>query len=297
MSSSTSTSAPALFDGRPVTEIVVPVDLGPHRQRGLNLAARYGHRWQVPVQILHTRLPSETDAPGSLDAIVDAFRGYHPDLVVEGADITAEGVAAGLARVTSGRSLVILASDEASRWLKSPSTAEEIVQASESLILVCGPGCEDPPADTGVLVALDGSDRAEEAIAPARAVAEAHGTRLWLVTAVPRAVAATVAAMRASGEPASESAYLRSLADRLESEGVDVRWEVVQDDDPVAGVIAAASRLGVSMLVATTHGETGVARRLFGSVSMGLAQLASVPVLIVKSHLEPAAALPGSPNP
>ncbi|MDH3683779.1 MAG: universal stress protein, partial [Acidimicrobiia bacterium] len=204
--------------------------------------------------------------------------------LADAVEVEADDVAAAITKVATDQSLILLASKRASQWLEAASVGEAVVQVADKMLLLCGPHCDQPPMESSVVVPLDGSPRAEEAISPAVAIARRWGSRLWIVTAIPESTAETVAALRAEGQEVSESAYVRGVAERLaDTHEVDVGWQMIHDDDPVAAVSAFVEEQGSSMIVAATHGETGVARRLFGSVCMGLVEQAGVPVLIVKS--------------
>jgi nucleotide-binding universal stress UspA family protein len=282
--------APALFDGQPVTELVVPIYTHRQYERGASIAARYAMAWGIPVRLLHVR--SADDPAGAMEEAVATIRGAHPEIDISGTEIDGDNVGAAIAGAAGDTSLVFLASDHSTQWLEQASVGEEVVQAAASLAVLCGPDCTDPPVGASVVVPLDGSPRAEAAIEVGRAVAAATGVKLWLVTVVSGATAETVAELRASGENVSESGYVRSVAETLAADGVDVGWEVVHDEDPVAGIAGFVADQGSTMAVAATHGDTGVARRLFGSVCMGLVEQGTVPVLVVKTDVQDSEALP-----
>lgn len=293
MTSITPDRSPQLFDGRPILELIVPVvleDIQEPYEHGLVVAAGLAQSWQVPVRIVHVEDHAKTHAT-TIDQVKQAFRGMHPELLVDAVEVEADDVAAAITEVATEQSLILLASERATQWLEAESVGEAVVQAADKMLLLCGPHCEQPPTESSVVVPLDGSPRAEEALAPAMAIAHRWGSRLWLVTAVAESTSEMVAALRAEGQEVSESAYVRGVAERLaETSEVDVGWQMIHDDDPVAAVSAFADEQGSSMIVAATHGETGVARRLFGSICMGLVERAAVPVLIVKTAMmdEPA---------
>ena len=285
MTSITPDHTPALFAGRPPIELLVPVALQPDHQPGLTVVADLARSWGLPIRMLHV----SEEGPASearFTELVRSFKARHPELVVAN-QVVEVGLEADPAAIVSAhlgdRSLIFLPSERASQWLEEPSVAESVVGAAEQMLVLAGPRCIEPKVGSSVVAALDGSDRAEKTIAPAAAVAAASQTKLWLVTAVSEATARTVAELRERGQDVSESAYLRAVATRLEADGVDVGWQLVHDDDPVAGLISFAINQGASMIVAASHGETGVARRLFGSVCMGLVERAAVPILVVKA--------------
>ncbi|MEL7157010.1 MAG: universal stress protein, partial [Actinomycetota bacterium] len=280
MATTTNDHAPRLFDGEQVAEILVPIRAGRTAERGVALAGRYAERWQVPVRLLHVRTADDPSLGVDTARLNLAFT--HEDIEVVGVECEADDIPAGVAAEADDRSLLFLATDHGSQWEETGSVGEAVLQQSQMLVL-CGRHCEEPPVGHSIVVPLDGSSRAEAALEPALALATERGTRVWLVTAVPEATVATVARLRAQGEDVSESGYLRAVADALAAEGHDVGWEVVHNDDPVAGVLSFAEAEGSSMIVAATHGDTGVAKRLFGSICLGLVERGPVPVLVVRT--------------
>ena len=58
--------------------------------------------------------------------------------------------------------------------------------------------------------------------------------------------------------------------------------EVVMDDEPAEAVCRRAKELGVSLIVTPTHGRTGLAHLLMGSVAEHVVQKAPCPVLVVR---------------
>lgn len=293
MTSISSDHSPPLFDGQPILELLVPIELEWDYQQGLAFAARLAGAWQVPVRIVHVR--TGTESGKTVADVTEAFRALHPDLLVDGVEVESADIASGIERLSTERSLVVLASERASQWLDAESVGEAIVHGVHDMAILCGPGCDDPPVGTSIVVPLDGSTRAEAAIPPAVALAANAGSTLWVVTAVTEATTATVAELRAEGQEVSESAYIRSVAERLEADGIDVGWEVVHHPDPVTGIVSFARDQGAAMVVAATHGDSGVARRVFGSFCMGLVEQGPVPVLIVKTENEPRDAIALTP--
>ena len=78
--------------------------------------------------------------------------------------------------------------------------------------------------------------------------------------------------------------YLTSVADRLSSSGLRVTTEVVLED-AVAAIQRAARQDQVSMIAMATHGRTGLARLMLGSVATHTVQHATVPILLVHPTL------------
>ena len=144
-----------------------------------------------------------------------------------------------------------------------------------------------------ITVALDGSALAERALPRATSLAQMSGARLALVRVVkpwpvPGPVPPGIAAADLGPEADVRDAdrYLAAQADALRARnpGIDV-WTTVRIGDPADGVLAVAAehggREGNGVLVLTTHGRSGLARTLWGSVADRVLRHASVPVLLL----------------
>lgn len=279
--------APALFDGRPPTEILIPVVAEYHYERNIAISTQLATLWNLPLRLVHFRLPEAGSSTKALASSVDALKSAHPDLVIDGVEVEADDVAGGILGTSSDRSLLLLGSDNATQWSEQDSVGEATLRQVKDMVLLCGVGCEPVAQPTAIVVPLDGSPRAELALEPAIEVALASRTKLWLVTAVSPATVEAVARRRNAGERVSESAYLRSVADRLAERNINVGWEVTHHDDPVAGVSEVARRLDALLIVAATQGNTGSSKRVFGSVTLGLVERGAVPILVIKTDVEP----------
>jgi nucleotide-binding universal stress UspA family protein len=145
-----------------------------------------------------------------------------------------------------------------------------------------------------IVVPLDGSQRAEEAIAHAESLAHATGAPLHLVRVVDTAPmtqvgitglgveqAALVAALKTiEDEEAAATKYLAVTREQLAERGVATTTEIVTGE--VVPEILEAMRPR-DLLVMTTHGRTGMARWFYGSVAEAVIRRSPVPVLVVRS--------------
>lgn len=95
-----------------------------------------------------------------------------------------------------------------------------------------------------------------------------EGTRVFTVE--------DVEARRATAE-----AYLQGLAAEMRARGVRAATRV-QRGEPVHEILAAARTEDADLIAMTTHGRTGPARLLFGSVAEGVLRHASIPVFLMK---------------
>jgi nucleotide-binding universal stress UspA family protein len=89
--------------------------------------------------------------------------------------------------------------------------------------------------------------------------------------------ATTQAAERADAEGL---AYLKPIAGRFA--GLEVEAITRESGHPADDIVAIAKRLGVDLIAIATHGRTGVAHVLLGSVAEAVVRSAGLPVLLVR---------------
>lgn len=138
-----------------------------------------------------------------------------------------------------------------------------------------------------VLVPLDGSGIAEQALPVGLAIARRSGASLHLVSVqepIPRAVAVEMRQYGIEFERESRaglSRYLALTAEAARSAGVaDGRSEVVEGQ-PAEALQDYAERHGVGLVVMTTHARRGLSRWWLGSVAERMVRGISVPVLLL----------------
>jgi len=137
------------------------------------------------------------------------------------------------------------------------------------------------------LVPLDGSTTAEGVIPFVLQIAGPLGldvTLLHVVISAPRAAvveAGPVALDDTDERRAQAEAYLLPFTAELRANGIRVTTDV-RRGEPVDEILASARDSRADLIVMTTHGRTGVARLLFGSVAEGVLRHADVPVLLMR---------------
>jgi nucleotide-binding universal stress UspA family protein len=152
-----------------------------------------------------------------------------------------------------------------------------------------------------IVVALDGSARAELVLPYVEALAKQFGSSITLLRCttaseviVTPALTATISplAPNIAATPIDPSAvvaaerreaerYLNALAQRLRSYGLTVHYE--QNAGSAADVIIARAReLDASLLAMTTHGRGGLERLVFGSTADAVLRHAPCPVLLIR---------------
>ena len=144
-----------------------------------------------------------------------------------------------------------------------------------------------------ILVPLDQRFATEAALKVAADLARANGSAIRLLHVAPRPAAVMVdGRMIAYADQESErlryeaEVYLREAARWVT--GVPVEY-AVRFGDPAAEIIEEARESGANLIAMATHGRTGMARLLLGSVAEAVLRRSEVPVLLVRHGL-PAAA-------
>jgi nucleotide-binding universal stress UspA family protein len=154
-----------------------------------------------------------------------------------------------------------------------------------------------------ILVPLDGSFRAEQALPVAARIARASGGSLHLVQVVspPVDYSGGLAPVPLFNEQVIESdiaaaaGSLRVVAASQVLAGIPTSTEV-QFGFPAQQLIAAVGAHGIDLVVLCSHGRTGFTRWALGSVAHTLVNQSTVPVLVLREG-EAASLLPRSNEP
>jgi nucleotide-binding universal stress UspA family protein len=181
------------------------------------------------------------------------------------------------------------------RWWIGSVAEKVISEATAPVLLVqskrrrATTTADRPASIHKILAPLDGSDIGEVALPYADALASNSGATINLVQVVspPGTVEANllggpdwrkfVNAMRDAGEN-----YLKSIAERFSSRDVKIIYEVLTGD-PADKIVEYAADKGINLIAMSTHGRTGLARWVLGSVADKVLHGARIPVLLVRS--------------
>jgi len=277
-------SGPAFREGVVVDELVVPI-AGKHRyDRAAAVATRLAERWNTTIRLIHvlTGDGDEIDAD-RLAKVRRELSAQYPATTFASSLLEGDDPVAAIVDALDDACLVVVATDHASQWGDEDSVGERIALAAKTPVLLCGPKVDSEHVFGPVVVGLDGSPTAEAGLEPAVSLARSLDTRLWLVRAVDSLTVEHIRRLKASGSSASESGYLLDVAERLGDRGIDVGWEIVHDDDAVSAILGFAANQEAGPIVAGTHGDEGLSRRMFGSTAMGLVESSRYPVLVVNA--------------
>ena len=171
------------------------------------------------------------------------------------------------------------------------SVANYVVQhATIPVLLVRADGTmpAKPPAFDRLLVPLDGSTLAERALDYATEIVRPDSTvvlvQVEAPAQTPRSVAGIDAAPPSPGAVESPpAAYLRSISETMRSKGLHVETDI-RRGRPAAEILDAAQAHETDAIVMGTHGRSGPARWLLGSVADEVVRHADRPVLLVSAR-------------
>lgn len=292
------------------TKILVPLDGSPLAERALPHAARLaritGARLLLVRAALARSFPGKDmteaqcravrEAATYLQRVADSLagRGFAVETAVpygEAASRIAEEVE------LRGADLIVMATHGRSgigRWLYGSVAAKLLAHATAPVLLVRAWEQEPQPDPIGdgrprVVIPLDGSPFAEEALPVARKLVRALDGELVLLQAIgvadpsvpPEVMLDAFVERDLARNTSAAQDYLGHLADPLIREGYPVRIEV--GVGAPADVIAAFARNArAKLLVLATHGRTGAGRAFLGSVADAVLRRGNIPLLLVR---------------
>lgn len=306
--------------------LMVPLDETVNCQHAIPYALAIAAREEAVVELVHVALPPslaaqmstagmETFVPTAVDADADAS--VHRSAVKRLATIADEAVHAGQVRVEStvlDRSdvaraiaeyaletkpdLVVMTKHDHSRLerLILGSVSESVVRRVEAPVILV-PATDEPPVLSErvsidhILVPLDGSNLSSTIIPHARAIADAMGARVSLLTISAEALLPpppALAAFDATVEPSTSNGgeMLEENAAAFRSAKIPTDIHVIVSRNRARSILDFAESHGVNLIAMSTHGRRGVGRLIAGSVASGVLRDAKVPVMMYRPSSE-----------
>jgi nucleotide-binding universal stress UspA family protein len=170
------------------------------------------------------------------------------------------------------------------------STAERVLRKASVPVLLVKRALPERPAL--IVAPTDFSDASRPALEEAIALARRWGTRLVLLHVIEPIVQTYAWATDLAGgeiyviEPEELQPEWDALVKSIDLSGV--QWEQQTIKGETANTVAAtAEGLNADLIVMGTHGRTGLAHALLGSVAEGVARAASTSVLTVRADSTP----------
>ncbi len=278
--------------------VVCALDLDPASEPALVAAAELAARAAGPLHLV-TVLPGREDAADVateaartiVELYVDhalgdgAFAELAPDVHVTTRPDAAEAVVAYAERVGAATLVLGTHGRRGLQRFRLGSVAEAAVRRSACPVLVVpneatarlpGPG-------RPVLVPVDFSPQSGRAVAAGAALAALTGAEvetLFVMDAVSESALAVAGSLAVAPppEPPAEADLQAFAADA----GAGDVGASVAHGDPAAGIAERAEAIGAGAVVMGTHGRTGLAHAVFGSVTESALRRLHCPVLTVR---------------
>jgi nucleotide-binding universal stress UspA family protein len=228
------------------------------RASGVEAEAGYNGLAYTANHLRETGLTVESSVVADRDAvsaILAAAREWQPDLIA----------------------MATRKSSALDRWLND-SVTDEIIRSANVPVLVVPPEWDravEPQKTLGILVPLDGSRIAEQALPVALRLADVFTTRLILFRAT----------SHEQEDASGAREYMRRISAQVES--VLARGEVIArvvTAEPATAILAAARDFEVDGIVMSTRGHAGLARAVLGSTATATLERATVPLIVLGPH-------------
>ena len=183
-----------------------------------------------------------------------------------------------------------------SRW-RLGSVADKVIRGAACPTLVVGPrafGREDSlearlmPAFKSILVPLDGSAQAEQALPAAARFVDAFGAEAHLVSVVSIGDLSTDSAW-AGVSPKLDEDLGQEARDYLEHVSATVAWQgavhiAVRFGSAADGLEEFINENGIDLVIMSSHGRGGLLRTALGSTTDRLLGSAAAPLLIIRGE-------------
>ncbi len=143
-----------------------------------------------------------------------------------------------------------------------------------------------------ILYATDFSERAQLAFEMACSLAADHGARLTVLHVLPPIADGFAESLTQRDYIEEARGHARSRLANLKPGNPAIEMDTrIEEGNPAGVILDVARELGAELIVLGTHGRTGLARAIMGSVAEEVVRKARCPVVVVKSPM------PGSTSP
>lgn len=134
-----------------------------------------------------------------------------------------------------------------------------------------------------IVLATDGSEHADRALALAKSLASEDGAALTVVHVVQRFASGRSAQLPVHADVQEVEAKVRKQVAELSDEGLNVSSKIINDIklQPGEDIADVARDIGADVIVVGTRGHSAIRGLLLGSVAQRLLHIAPCPVLAV----------------
>lgn len=265
--------------------LIVPIDGSRASWRAAEVAVALARKSDSRIDLIEV-IPDPKETGAALSLLSDGIARLDAvDVdITPRVEVTGDSVAGALGTLLerSPEATIVMASHgRGRRAAVLGSVTEELLVSEFGPLVVVGPALADDDAHVGhigsgpLIVTVDGSDMAESALPLAAAWSIELGVTPWVIE--------VLAPDQPTDEHRLESSYPSRLARGLRSaSGHAVEFEVLHDKDVADAVTNFAREMNASMIVAATHGRTGLARFTMGSTAADFVRHAPCPVLLAR---------------
>lgn len=138
-----------------------------------------------------------------------------------------------------------------------------------------------PKVFDSILVAYDGSEFSEKALAQAIELAKSSTSKLYVMFVVYVDVTYTTYIDLNKQLDQEGAKILDQAVQNVKDAGLEPEGIIAHSSQPWQPIVEEAKKRNVSLIVLGTHGRTGITRLLLGSVAQLVAGNAPCPVMIV----------------
>jgi len=273
---------------------IVPVDGSSHGWRAVEVAVGLAQRCNGSLEVVQVVFDPDDmqDAERSLHTRLSDVESFDVNVVavVRLADHSGDTVAAEICTMAvsqPGATVVIASQGRGRSAAVVGSVTEDLLRCLDGPVVVVGPQSGVPDFSNQMIVTLDGSDFSQAALPIAASWSNHLGPQPTLLRVIERDASQ-------STDDTENEQYLTSMSGLLSTlTKHKVPYTLQHHRDVGAAVCTHAENIDASLIVASTHGHTGMPRFVLGSTAAAFVRNAPCPVLLVRPvHTAPIEALP-----
>lgn len=278
--------------------MLLPLDGSPASEQAVPVAARLARAAGATLHLVHVHAPSahpiSIEGLPVIDEDLHSLAALHEQTYLDRwcERLSAEGVHAVASRLEGPiaaalihyahqvhANLIIMTTRGVSGFTRLilGSVADALVRDTHIPLLLLRPPhtMETIPLEPfrKILLPLDGSPLAEWIVRRAQALGALDGAEFVL---------AHITDAENAAERESATHYLEQVADRIRAAGQVARTEVIYGQMPAETICAFAREEGASLIALATHGHSGLAEKLLGSVTDRVLHGTDLPVLVMR---------------
>ncbi len=263
-----------------VQHLIVPVDGSSASWNAFDVALRLAKRSNSSIRVVEVAC-DPVDGRYAQDRLTKEINERGPfdvDVTVE-VRLMVERVSDELAKLASLNPTAVIVMSSHGKGRSAAivgSVAEDLMHKAHGPVVLVGPHVVPSEFSGPMIVCVDGSPESEVSLPLAATWAGELKTTPWIVN------------VAAPGGPSSTSdvhpaAYPARLARDLASfSGHAVQFDELHSRSPAKAIVDYAEASDASMIVASSHGRSGLSRLAMGSVVAELVRHATCPVTVVR---------------